>query len=368
MKEKVKKFPLRLVLAIIAAALMVVVLILLITGGAGSLKASVTELFGGGNREFYYSAGNDSVFGRLGDDLAVVSASTLHTYDADGDELLNENMLMGDPAVDTAGEYAVVCDLGGESFKLFTAEEVLYSNLDVGREIISASVNANGWVALCTEEDGYKGSVTVYDMDGDPVYKWYSGEGYLMSAAVSPDNTRMAALVFTEQGSRIVFYRLDSEDPDAQYLAAGAVLMDIRFISDGRLACVGAERYTIIGTDGSEISTYDYTDKYLNNYSVDNDHFTALVINDYQVGSHGRIVTVNASGSEIASLENTQEVVAISADGDFLAVLYSDRLVIYNSALREISVFTETGAAFDVVVRDDGTAVVLNSYSAVICK
>jgi hypothetical protein len=368
MKENKKRIPLRLILAVVAALLVVVIIVMLATGKTGSLKRTVTNLFGGGNTEFYYSAGSDSVFGRLGDNLAVVSVGSLQTYNTDGDELINENMLMSAPAVYTAGEYAVAYDMGGESFKVFTANQVIYSNSETGKEIISASVNENGWAALCTEEEGYKGAVTVYDADGDAVYKWYSGEGYLLSAALSPDNMRLAALVITEQGSKIVFYRLDSEELSAQYAADGAVLLDIRFLTDSRLICIGAEQYTLLGTDGQEIGTYNFSGKYLNNYAIDSGRFTALVINDYQVGNHGQIVTVGTSGTEIAALEITEEVAAVSACGDFLAVLYADRLVIYNSSLDEIATYTETGAAFDVIVREDGSAIVLNSYSAVVCN
>lgn len=59
-----------------------------------------------------------------------------------------------------------------------------------------------------------------------------------------------------------------------------------------------------------------------------------LLLNRYQSGSVGRLVTVASDGEEIASLDISEEVRDISANGRYLSVLYADRLVVYNRDLQ----------------------------------
>ena len=78
----------------------------------------------------------------------------------------------------------------------------------------------------------------------------------------------------------------------------------------------------------------------------------------------GRLVTVAADGTELGSLDVSEEVQDISACGKYLAVLYLDRLVIYNQALETYASLAGTESIRDVLVRSDGSALLLSSEYA----
>lgn len=65
-----------------------------------------------------------------------------------------------------------------------------------------------------------------------------------------------------------------------------------------------------------------------------------------------------------ATLEVTEEVLDLSAAGAYLAVLYSDSLVIYTSDLAEYARLEGTDYAGEVIMNSDGTALVLSGTSA----
>ena len=75
-------------------------------------------------------------------------------------------------------------------------------------------------------------------------------------------------------------------------------------------------------------------------------------------GSYGQL------GTELGSLEVSEEVQDISAAGRYLAVLYLDRLVIYNQALETYASLKGTESARGVLMRTDGSALLLSSESA----
>ena len=77
-----------------------------------------------------------------------------------------------------------------------------------------------------------------------------------------------------------------------------------------------------------------------------------------------KLVTVSQDGSELAGLDVSGEVLSMSAAGKYIAVLYSDSLVIYTPQLEEYARLDGTEYARSVLMRSDGTAVLVGSSSA----
>ena len=85
------------------------------------------------------------------------------------------------------------------------------------------------------------------------------------------------------------------------------------------------------------------------------------MLSRYRSGSAGKLVTVSADGGLLALLQTQRDVLDISAAGKYLAVLYSDELVIYYSDLTEYASLEDTQYARGVLMRPDGTAVLLGA-------
>ena len=116
---------------------------------------------------------------------------------------------------------------------------------------------------------------------------------------------------------------------------------------------------------GEVSATYAY-DGYLREFDLSGDDFTVLLLNRYQTGSVGRLVTVGTDGQELGSLDVQQEILGVSAAGRYLAVLYMDSLVIYNQQLQEYATLQGTDYARSVLMRQDGSALLLSSESAIL--
>ena len=119
------------------------------------------------------------------------------------------------------------------------------------------------------------------------------------------------------------------------------------------------------GQDGEIRATYSYAGSYLREYDLGGDGFTALLLNRYRSGSVGRLVTVDTDGQEIASLDVNEEILAISAAGGYLAVLYMDSVVIYTEELEALRrSWRAPDYARSVLMRQDGSALLLAADSA----
>ena len=118
-------------------------------------------------------------------------------------------------------------------------------------KIISACLNEDGWLALCTQESGYKGLVTVYNAKGGEEYYWHSAGGYTLSAEVSSNNRELAVLTLTDEGSRIVFFELDNTEEKSSLTFPETLVTEISYIKSDSVLAVSEDMLSVVYNDGT---------------------------------------------------------------------------------------------------------------------
>ena len=73
---------------------------------------------------------------------------------------------------------------------------------------------------------------------------------------------------------------------------------------------------------------------------------------------------IDTAVKELGSLDLDGDVLSMSASGRYVAVLFADRLVIYNKNLKEYATLQGVSSAGDVLMRSDGSAVLAGSAAA----
>jgi len=165
--------------------------------------------------------------------------------------------------------------------------------------------------------------------------------------------------------SNIGFYELgrDAREPEASYdIRDGLVLA---LCQKGSSLAALTDTGLSFGTKAGEVKAeYRFDGQYLREYALGGDGFSALLLNRYQSGSVGRLVSVGDDGAELASLDIREEVLSLSAAGRYLAVLYTDKLIIYNKELQPYATLSGTGSARVALAREDGSALAAGADSA----
>lgn len=359
--------------SVLILAVISVIAAILITNNGKLTVGGLTRLFSGAGKkdeaaEFSFNAGFKSVFTEINGGLAVCSGSGVQVYDIGANRMFAETFDMTNPAVCSNGKISAVYDLGGKLLKVFDLNGVTKS-IPTEQKIISASLNQNGWLVICTQETGaFKGRVTVYNGNLDAVFYWNSAIGHILSAVLSSDNKSLAVLTLTDEGSRIVCFSLDSTDEKGSCTLPGELVLEIRYISDGRILALCRDALRIVKQDGSSDIISDYSEKHLAGYSLDGDGFILLALNNYMVGDQGLIMTVDLKGKTLGLVETDNKILSVSAKGDALAILYSDCLVMYDRHLLEYVRFDDTAGADKTMMRADGKAFLITSHSASVCS
>lgn len=376
-KSKEGKHPIRSFLSflLMLAAVLLVVLLAAYRDGTGFdilrryLHYGRSEQVGG-ETVYHYDAASKNRFALLGESLVVLSDASLSLYNSAGEEVWSAPVTMTAPALVSGGGRAAAYDVGGTALYVVDQSGLLLElTADEEEPYIAATLNKNGTLAVTAQKKGYKGSVKVYDrtLGPDPSFEFNSSRRFILDGYVL-GNDLAAVTLGQENGvfvSNIGLYDLskDAKEPAASYDISGGLVAAVGE-QEGRLVTVSDTAVTFANTGGEITGTYSYNGAYLREYDLGGANFTALLLNRYRSGSVGRLVTVDKDGEELGSLDVREEVQGISASGRYLAVLYSDRLAVYNQDLQPYATLQGTGDARGVLMRSDGSALLLSAGSA----
>ncbi len=320
----------------------------------------------GGETVYHYDAASKNRFALLGDSLVVLSDASLSLYGSAGEEVWSTPVTMTSPALVSGGGRAAAYDVGGTALYVLDQSGLLLE-LTAGEEepYISATLNADGELAVTAQKKGYKGCVKVYDraLGPEPSFEFKSSRRFVLDGYVEGDDLAVVTLG-QENGvfvTSIGLYDLskDAEEPRSSYNISGGLAAAIGE-QEGKTAVV-TDASLVFASGGEITGTYSYGGAYLRDYDLGGTGFAALLLNRYRSGSVGRLVTVDKNGEVLGSLDVREEVLSVSASGRYLAVLYADRLAVYNQDLQPYAALRGTGDAREALMRPDGSVLLLSA-------
>ena len=300
-------------------------------------------------------------FAAMDGGLAVASGEGLQLFDEFGALILRQTATMSEPAVSAAGSYAAAYDIGGAT--LITANiEGTVTVRELSNAIISARVNEDGWMVVATESPGYKGMVTVYDSSFNVVYEWYSGEDYLLNAALSNSHT-LAVLCAGSGGSKVHIFSMTSETERGLF-ASAELLLDLRWVSGSRLAVLSDTRLALLTDKAVQDMEYSFNGLHLYDYSVSDSGVFALALSAYRSGGNTTLATIAPSGKVLGE-HTVEKLTGLDMRGKQLLVRGGAQLTLYNQQLEALrTAEIDAVGVQQALLLKNGEALLVYDYSA----
>ena len=315
---------------------------------------------------YTYASEKDGCYASLGGSLIQATARRILMLGEDGTARYNADVKFNRSALVSNGRVAAVYDIGGTDIHVLD-DRGLVRRLTAEGEILVCSINDKGSLAVTINKSGYKAAVVVYNEKGEKVFAFHSSDRFLMTAAVSRDNRQMAAVTLGQSegdfSSSVVFYALDSTEPLANCRLTESAVYDLAMVGK-RWCAVGEDGLHFLTTGGEKAAFYDFEGTYLRRCSLEGDGFAAVLLGRYKSGVQTQLATVDEEGTQLAILDMDKEVLSLSAAGKYVAVLYSDELVIYDRNLEICARLEDMRSAKQVLMRADGSAVLVGSDAA----
>ena len=272
---------------------------------------------------FTCGTGENQCFAMSGDTLISATGNGVRGFDLTGGTVFYIQADMESPAVCSNGSGAVICDVGGSAVVYGDGSVLSFENI-----IISASLSEGGCLAVCAEEPGYKGAVTVYSPEKSPVYKWYSAERRIAGAAVSPDGERLAVLCAGETGGEIHIFALDSEQTQGVY-SAPEMLSEV-FWLDKTICGIGGSGLYYCDAEGRDKGGYEFGKFFPGSFRVWDDKLI-IELRAHSSGGAGELVIIDDRGSELGRISPGEELISLDCGDDGILCLTQSRVTLYDT-------------------------------------
>jgi len=315
---------------------------------------------------YTFDSHNSSRYAAMEDQLVLATVGGLYGYDDYGREILAVQGQMELPVLETEGEYALSYDAAGNTLLLGNDQGTLLQ-LEEQFPIYDADLAPDGSVAFSTSASGYKSVLAVYDSKQTMIYRWLSSSTYMPVCAVSENSTWLAGVGLGQADgvfeSRLYLFQTTSEEPKYTVSLGNELIYDLNFVKDDLICAVGEDSVQFVRTDGTIVGAYSYEGQYLKDHNCSGDGFLAFTLNMYKAGNRYTVVTVSDKGEELASLYLGEEIVDLSVNGKYIAVLTPEAMTVYHSDLNVYAQTTEVSGVTSVAMREDGTVVLIGNGS-----
>lgn len=351
----------RRMLIIIVAAVVFLTAVLVF-----AFRKQLADVFGvesAKNEAWVFESGYSQSFAPVGNGLAIVSSAGIELLGPDGYTVVREVFSLDSPAVAACDTSAAAWDAGGRIIRVADMSGNIIK-LDTDSDIVSVKMNSGGMISAVTDEPGYKGSATIWDKNGEPIYKWYSGESYPITSSVSPDGKLAAVLCVDDSGGVLRLFSLDSEKERGSYASESELFRDMNWISGNCLCAISDRRVVFTDDYGTETGSYDFGGMYLTGYSLDGDGFAVLALSRYISGVAEIIVTVDKNGNVIGSMEPPEALLELDARGNNILCLYTDKLAEYTRGMSRQGSMKDADGIKSAVIRKNGDAIALGTAYA----
>ena len=314
---------------------------------------------------YSFDSHSSNRYGTFADGLVVASVSGMNTYDKNGAEQYVLQRQMSLPQLQVSGRLAMVYDVGGNGLSVLHERNGEVLRLEESRAILDADLSSGGFICLSSSASGYKSVLSVYNEQQELIYRWLSSTTYIPHCAISPDGKLLAAVGLGQNNgtfeSSLLFFRTDSEEVQNTVSLGSDLIYDLYFEDSDSICVIGETGVRCINLKGAPLGEYVYEEPYLKDFDAGGNGFLTLSVNTYRAGNRYSLVTVDKKGQRIAGTYIGQEILSLSACGRYIAVLTAEGLTIYTQNLSVYDQSIETGNATDVVMREDGSVLLLGN-------
>ena len=284
---------------------------------------------------------NSSVYA-FNDNIVVLENKILKIYDSLGTEQEAITTDISNPIFDTAGKYMIVAEKDGESIYLLQDKKILWSTKIEGT-IVETQINENGYVGIVISDMSYKNIVSIYNKEGENLFKTYIATNKVVDISISRNNQFLAIAevdlsgVLIQSSIKVIDIEKAKTDPSNSIIKmhvaeVGKLITNIEYQHKERLLCVYNDSINII-EENNERSLINLentnimfvSSKLKNNIvSVEEKQFS-----EYTSNSHVNIT--NTSTDKVKTYETEEIAKEIYAYEDVIALNFGAELHIINT-------------------------------------
>ena len=310
--------------------------------------------------------------------IGVLNKNKFTIYDGTGNKEKDLEIQISNPIFDSANRFLAIAEKNGKKLYLITDKDITWET-DVEGTISQIHVNKNGYVAVSVSDTINKTVITMYNPQGEPLFKTYLSSTRTADIDISNDNKHLAIAEVDTSGTiiqssiKIISIEKAKSDPTNSLentfrSEADKLITNIEYQDKDKLICMYTDCIRII-EDGQDNMLMDNQNKKmifqsveLSNHAVEIEEkssglFTAdsivniisteskgqkhYIVNSVakEIYTYGNIIALNL-GTEIEFVSTSgwlvkryianQEITKIVVSDNIAGIIYRNKIEIIN--------------------------------------
>ncbi len=134
--------------------------------------------------------------------IGILNKNKFIIYGSTGNEEKTLEVEISNPIFNSANRFLVMAEKKGRKLYLITDKEITWET-EIEGNISQVHVNKNGYVAVVITDTSYKTVISMYNLEGTPIFKTYLSSTRTADVAISNDNKHLAIAEIDTSGTMI---------------------------------------------------------------------------------------------------------------------------------------------------------------------
>ena len=326
-----------------------------------------------------FDASGVSAVGTCGDGVILGTTGGCYYFKLDGEQKLMIQGVVSDPCVLANDRFSVCYSMTGTFLSMIDSDGKKLMDENLSGPILDVDLAQDGYLSYSISENGGKCVATVLDPKQEPIYRYHSNTQYLSTCAIAPggkhlaliglgesNSTFSATLSVLDTGKEIIAGSDESQASVARYPLGNQYVYDARYLSENRLCLLAQDSAAFFDNDAQLLAEYDYSAGHLRGFAFGGSGFVVLLLSRSVTGDQYTLVTLDENGNVITETQWNRSIRSMSARGNYFAVLTDTAMYVFTKEQRNDSTLGEIGAATTVLMREDGSAILVENGKAVL--
>lgn len=263
--------------------------------------------------------GSEYKLAGYGDGIIAYNNRNMNFINKHGEVEWSVNVSATSPMAYIKEDYILLADLGGTTAYLYDKDE-LRTKFAVKNEIIAAAVDDKGNTAIAAKEQGSKGTVTIYNKDGDKQYVFKSGEGYIGALAIRRKQFAISQIIVNGKAvsSKIVVVGWTKNKETVCETRNDEMVFDIKFRDDGKIIAVSEKNLLCFSDSGAAKFSVSFGGRSLLKYNTESDDNMILCFKGDQ--NNSVIESYSKSGELRGTYTENGDISNVDAEGETILI------------------------------------------------
>ncbi len=190
--------------------------------------------------------------------------------------------------------------------------------------VITATINKNGYYAIATEEKGYKALITVYNTKDEEIFKWHSADNYITGLSLSPDNKTLAASTMNygedKQKNMLYVFKFSQEKPLSLTEIKSNFMAKVKYVSSSKILIVSSDDILMISPKGNILWQTSFDGEKLIDYSINDSSVVTANLSTSALLGKTVVNIYNYNGQKTGSFDNSEDLIDLDSTSDTILV------------------------------------------------